>query len=335
MKYFISQKNKTFLSVLLCSSLVLSMLMSMFAIQAWAKQSPDTVRLLAILDKDPDEKKLSYPTALLFDPDTEDVYVVDAGNSQLIIFNREGFPIDEVGRGRGLHNIISVMRHNTKLYVCCGSNNDHPSGCIHVLDNAFFPAEDLMLSNPDNKNNHLTVKQIMLGLNGAFYVLYNNGLGVSVFDKNWHFQRQIVPRQEILGIVDPASIDAMAKDHDGKLYFLSEEMGRVFVYDYQESFVFSFGEKGGDTGKMARPRSIAVDSKNKRIYISDYLRHTVLVYSSSGKWLYEIGSKGNAPSYFFYPSAVCTDNNGTLYVADTFNNRVQIFAITTSSTDQN
>lgn len=315
--------------------LALCVLLPLDTTQSWGKPNADTVRLHAIMDKDPAEKKLSYPTSLFFDHETEETYVVDAGNSQLIIFNREGFPLDQVGRGRGLHNIVTVMRYDAKLYVCCGSNNDYPSGCIHILDNAFFPVEDLVLPDPEKKNDHLIVKQVMLGLNGAFYVLYNNGIGVSVFDKDWHFQRQIVPRQEILGIIDPASIDAMAQDREGKLYFLSEEMGRVFVYDYKETFMFSFGEKGGDTGKLARPRSITVDSRNKRIYVSDYLRHTVLVYTSDGKWLYEIGSKGDAPGYFFYPSAVCSDNNGTLYVADTFNHRVQIFAITASSTEQN
>lgn len=313
---------------------MLGILLLLSANASWAQQGIDTVRLHAILDKDQDEHALSYPTALFFDADTEDIYVVDTGNSQLILFNREGFPIDQVGRGRGLSNIVSMLRHDNKLYVCCGSNSAYPSGCIHVLDNAFFPIEDLILPQPDKQNGNLIVKQIMLGLNGAFYVLYNNALGVSVFDKDWHFQHKIVPRQERLGIVDPASIDAMAQDRDGNLFFLSEEMGRVFVYDYKETFMFSFGEKGGDTGKLARPRSIAVDSRNKRIYIADYLRHTVLVFSSTGKWLYEIGSKGNAPSYFFYPSAVCSDSNGTLYVADTFNHRIQIFAITATNTDQ-
>ncbi|MDY0190053.1 MAG: NHL repeat-containing protein [Desulfuromonas sp.] len=307
----------------------------MSATTSMARPNMDTVRLHAILDKDPYEQKLSYPTTLFFDQQTEDAYVVDAGNSQLIIFNREGFPLDQVGRGRGLHNISSVLLHNAQLYVSCGSNSDYPSGCIHILDNAFFPTQDLLLAKPDNKNETLTVKQVLLGLNGAFYLLSTSGVGVNVFDKDWQYKRQIVPRQERLGIVDPASIDAMARDSDGNLYFLSEEMGRVFVYDYQENFMYSFGEKGGDTGKLARPRSIAVDSHNKRIYIADYLRHTVLVFSTEGQWLYEIGSKGSAPSYFYYPSGVCCDDRGTLYVADTFNHRVQIFTIAPTSADQN
>ena len=111
------------------------------------------------------------------------------------------------------------------------------------------------------------------------------------------------------------------------MYFLSEQWGRVFVYDENETFLFSFGDKGGDRGKLARARGITVDSRKKRIYIVDYLRHTVLVYNLKGQWLYEIGGKGSRAGSFFYPSAVCTDNDGNLYVADTFNHRVQIFSI--------
>jgi len=334
MKTLIFKKNKKYFLPRYTITIALIILAIFSVTTVWAQYAADTVRLHAILDKDPDENKLSYPTALYFDPTTEDVYVVDAGNSQLIIFNREGYPTDQIGRGRGLTNIVSVMRHDTKLYVCCGSNSDYPTGCIHVLDNAFFPLQNLELVKPNKQSGNLIVKQIMLGLNGAFYLLHNNGLGVSVFDKQWHSLRKIIPKQERLGVVDPAPIDAMTQDGDGNLYLLSEEMGRVFVYDYKEKFLYSFGEKGGDTGKLARPRSIAVDSRNDRIYISDYLRHTVLVYSVKGKWLYEIGSKGNAPSYFFYPSAVCTDNKGTLYVSDTFNHRIQIFAISTTKKKQ-
>jgi DNA-binding beta-propeller fold protein YncE len=297
--------------------------------RADAKREADTVRLQAILDKDQSEQKFSYPTTLFFASTSEDIYVTDAGHSQLVVFNSNGYPVDSVGQGRGLHNIITALFIDKQLYVCCGSNNDFPSGSINVLNNAFFPVQQLVLSKKDKPPKKFIAKQLLVGLNGANYVLENNSTSdISIFDKNWNYLRSIVPRQERLGVTDPATIVAMAQDSAGNLYFLSEEMGRVFVYDYNEKFLFSFGEKGGDTGKLARPRGIAVDSINKRIYVSDYLRHTVLVYDIEGHWLYEIGSKGNAPSYFLYPSDVCCGAHGRVYVADTFNHRIQVFSIT-------
>ena len=304
------------------------MLLSLLIATSVAAVQTDEVRLKAILRQDPDQQALSYPTSLFFDQKTDEIYLIDAGNSQLVLFNRDGYPTDNVGKGRGLHNIISTMRHNNKLYVCCGSNRDFPSGNINILNNAFFSEQQLVLSQKTSHQEKFVTKQVMSGLNGAFYALQSNDSTINVFDSDWNFLRRIVPRHESLGVLEPASIVAMAQDQNGTMYFLSEEKGRVFVYDYNETFLFSFGDKGGDKGKMARPRSISVDSRNKRIYISDYLRHTVLVYTIKGKWLYEIGSKGDRPGYLFYPSGVCSDNNGTLFVADTFNHRVQIFSIT-------
>ncbi len=297
-----------------------------FSTSATAAQKDD-VRLKAILTQDNNQHQLAYPTSLFYDAEADEVYVVDAGNNQLVLFDHDGYPTDTVGQGRGLNNIISGLRHNKKLYVCCGSSNKFLSGSINVLDNAFFPVQHLVLATERPELATFIVKRVMAATNDRFYVLQSSNSTINVFDAEWAFSHQIAPRYEHLGVKEPAQIVDMAHDQLGTMFFLSEKWGHVFVYDKDENFLFSFGDKGGDKGKLARARGIAVDSKNDRIYISDYLRHTVLVYDMKGRWLYEIGGKGTRAGHFFYPSSVCVDNNGTLYVADTFNHRVQIFSI--------
>ncbi len=51
----------------------------------------------------------------------------------------------------------------------------------------------------------------------------------------------------------------VTKDESGRIYLLSEGMGRVYVYDKDENFLFKFGEKGGSTGKLSRPKALCVD----------------------------------------------------------------------------
>ncbi|MCK4501907.1 MAG: 6-bladed beta-propeller [Desulfuromonadales bacterium] len=304
-----------------------------FSVPILAAQKDD-VRLKAILAQDNNQQPLAYPTSLFYDSEADEVYVVDAGNTQLVLFDQNGYPTDSVGKGRGLSNISSGLRHQKKLYVCCGSNNEFLSGSINVLDNAFFPEQRLILATERPDQTTFIVKRVMAHQNGRFYVLQNGNSAVSIFNKGWTFSHQISPPHEHLGVQEPAPIVDMAQGRNGTMYFLSEKWGRIFVYGENEEPLFSFGEKGGDKGKLARARGIAVDSRNDRIYISDYLRHTVLVYNMKGQWLYEIGGKGTRPGYFFYPSSVCVDNNGILYVADTFNNRVQIFSINPLPTDK-
>jgi len=289
----------------------------------------DDVRLKAVMSQGPDQRSLAYPTALFYDRQADELYVVDAGNNRLVLFNHNGYPTDAVGRGRGLENIISGMRYEKKLYVCCGSSQTFSAGHISILNNAFFPEQQVVLdSKVEGRETPAGVtRQVMVGANGMFYVLRSGENGVAVFDRNWKFLHQIVPHHERLGVREPAEIISMTQDQNGTIYFLSEQWGRIFVYDEDEAFLFSFGDKGGDSGKLARARGIAVDSVNNRIFVSDYLRHTILVYDLKGQWLYEIGGKGSRPGSFFYPSSVCLDSDRRLYVADTFNHRVQIFSI--------
>jgi len=286
----------------------------------------DDVRLKAILSQDQTQRPLAYPTSLFFDTETNEAYVVDAGNNQLVLFDDSGFPTAAVGKGRGLDNIISGTYYNHKLYVCCSTTRQFPSGNITVLNDAFFLEQQLVLADklPDP---HVVVKKIIATEGGKFYVLKSKNGDISIFDSHWNLQRHIAPRYDHLGVPEPAFIADMAQDRHGNMYFLSEQWGRVFVYNKDEKFLFSFGEKGGDRGKLARARGIAVDEGKGRIYVSDYLRHTILVYDITGQWLYEIGNKGSKPGDFFYPSSVGVDKHGLLFVADTFNHRVQIFTI--------
>jgi hypothetical protein len=40
-----------------------------------------------------------------------------------------------------------------------------------------------------------------------------------------------------------------------------------------------------------------------------------------------LGQEGTAPGEFWLPAGICTDLHNRIYVADSFNKRVQIFAL--------
>lgn len=122
---------------------------------------------------------------------------------------------------------------------------------------------------------------------------------------------------------EPVTITDIIMDSEGHLFLLSEETSKVYVYTADEKFLFSFGEKGGSTGKMSRPRGIAIDEDKKVIYIVDYMRHTILTYDLSGKYLFEFGGLGIDPLWFNFPNSIAIDRKGRLIVADMFNNRIQ------------
>lgn len=137
---------------------------------------------------------------------------------------------------------------------------------------------------------------------------------------------QEATQEEKLGIA-PVIIKDLVIDSEGHIYLLSEETSKVYVYSANEELLFSFGRKGGAFGKMSRPRGMAVDEKKKCVYIVDYMRHTILIFDLAGKFMYEFGGMGWSPGWFNYPTDIALNRNGDLYIADLFNNRVQVLDV--------
>lgn len=125
----------------------------------------------------------------------------------------------------------------------------------------------------------------------------------------------------------PVQVTDVVCDSDGHIYVLSEETSKVYVYSTTEELLFSFGQKGGSSGKLSRPRGLAVDEKRKCIYVVDYMRHTILIYNFAGRFLFEIGGKGTSPRWFNFPTALALNRDGNLIVADLFNQRVQVLDV--------
>ncbi|MDY0350784.1 MAG: NHL repeat-containing protein [Desulfobulbaceae bacterium] len=127
-----------------------------------------------------------------------------------------------------------------------------------------------------------------------------------------------------LGPVLPSSVRI---DSHGNIFVLSAETSKVYVFNTNEELLFSFGEKGGAEGKMSQPRDLVIDENRNAVYIADYMRHTVLIYERSGRFLYEFGGQGNSPGWFMFPLNLDLDRQGHLLVSDLFNMRVQVLNV--------
>jgi DNA-binding beta-propeller fold protein YncE len=132
------------------------------------------------------------------------------------------------------------------------------------------------------------------------------------------------PAGDILG---PVLINSVTISRSGKLYLVSPETGKIYVYGQDESFQFSFGKKGGSPGQLSHPKSLAIDEEREVIYVADYMRHTVLVYNLAGNFLFEVGGRGLGPGWFNFPVSVAVNRHGQLIVADLFNKRVQVLEV--------
>jgi DNA-binding beta-propeller fold protein YncE len=106
--------------------------------------------------------------------------------------------------------------------------------------------------------------------------------------------------------------------------------GHVFVADADLGYVAELDAKGKPLailgkGVLKRPTGVAYDPEGKRLFVSDTRAHDIKVFDPSGKLLKTIGRRGEGEGEFNYPTHIAFAR-GELYVADTMNSRVQVFA---------
>ncbi|MFH0926412.1 MAG: hypothetical protein V1872_12440 [bacterium] len=63
----------------------------------------------------------------------------------------------------------------------------------------------------------------------------------------------------------------------------------------------------------------------------DFMRHLLSVYDLEGRFAFEFGGEGTRANFFNFPKDVCNDDEGRVFVADTFNHRIQVFELINSS----
>ena len=114
-----------------------------------------------------------------------------------------------------------------------------------------------------------------------------------------------------------------------------DDNDRLFVSDpgLRHVLVFNAAHAAEDviTEGMAEPSMLAIDRENRLLYVSDVALDQVLVYDAdSFKLLRKIGTTGHkheltTPGDFAKPTGLAVDADGNLYVADTLNNRIEVF----------
>lgn len=111
---------------------------------------------------------------------------------------------------------------------------------------------------------------------------------------------------------------------DGPRIYVSEYGGndRVQVFDHNWHKLFQFGKFGNGNGEFSRPQTMLID--NGLIYITDACNHRVVVFTTDGKWVRNMGSAGSELGQFRFPYGMAEDSEGHLIVCEFGNNRVQM-----------
>lgn len=109
----------------------------------------------------------------------------------------------------------------------------------------------------------------------------------------------------------------------GKLYVTDLVLNTVFVFDLDGKYL----RKIGGPEVFDRPTGIGVDEERDRIYVVDSKINKILIFNLDGEFQKDLGlGAGNAEGAFYFPSNITLARDGTIYVTDTGNFRIQAFS---------
>jgi tripartite motif-containing protein 71 len=124
--------------------------------------------------------------------------------------------------------------------------------------------------------------------------------------------------------------NGVAIDGAGYVYVTDSNNGRLLVFAPDGTIVARVG-RGTAEGNLGLPRGIAIDSQG-RINVVDTSGQGVSVYAPYQQgatgldFLGAYGSQGVANGAFNYPNGIAADGRGRLYIADSSNDRVQLWS---------
>jgi DNA-binding beta-propeller fold protein YncE len=311
-----SMKMRSFLTHLF--TVIICLLLNLSG--GWCAEADQPACYCDCITGDEEDARIRYPIAVYSEPVKNEIYVIDS-MARIIIYTSDLFPIQTLDKRNGIDAPQGLtVDADGNLYVVQGISKGYPRCRISVYNACFKWVRDIHVQGFDGCDK-FTPYRIAVDKQGKIYIAGLHYPGVIVTDNGGKFLEMLSPEEN----GRKAALNYVSIDKSGRIYLVSEEESRIYVYDEERHFLFKFGEKGGGSGKLSRPMSANADNRNGTIYIVDYMRHTISVYDRSGRYLSEFGGLGWGEGWFQHPRDIAVDSLGRILVADTFNDRIEIF----------
>jgi len=111
----------------------------------------------------------------------------------------------------------------------------------------------------------------------------------------------------------------VAVDSKGLVYVADRDNNRVQVFDANGKFMTKWNDLGS-------PWGLIFDPKENVLFMSDGVNNRVLKLNLDGQIVGVLGSFGKSPGKFDFPHNIAVDSEGSIYVSEIKNWRVQKFA---------
>jgi sugar lactone lactonase YvrE len=164
--------------------------------------------------------------------------------------------------------------------------------------------------------------------------------GIAVDSKNLVYIADSKVRAIFIVNVDTGEYSMIKNGFDAKFDWLIglaiDDTDRLFAADSGKRHVVVFDKdrkvEGAISEGLSAPGGLAIDNDNRLLYVTDAEQDLVLVYDADPpfKLIRKLGKPGTEhtstePGEFAKPAGVAVDQDGIVYISDTWNNRIEEF----------
>ena len=283
----------------------------------------------------------SYPHGIAVDSNGS-VYVADSSNNRVQKFDLQGNFITFIGDSVPNGSANGSFQRPSSVAV-------YGSGNVYVAD-----TNNNRIQKFDPQGNFITYIGASApnasSANGSFsspYAVAIDGTGnVYVADTGNNRVQKFDPQDNFITYIGASAPNAssangsfnqpsgVAVDSSGYVWVADSGNNRLQKFDPQGNFITYTGASAPNAssanGSFNFPHRIAVDV-SKNVYVADTNNNRIQKFGLQGNFITYIGASApnasSANDSFSYPYGVAVDGNGNVYVADSSNSRVVIYAI--------
>lgn len=252
------------------------------------------------------------------------IYVTDTGNSRIVQLDANGKVINTWGKrtpdgqsppapGTFIEPWGIAVDGQGNVYVADTWN--------HRIQKFDQTGKFLLEWQSGNGTNLWGPRGIAIGTDERIYVTDTGNKRVLAFDANGNFLLEFNKSGD--GSLDePVGI---ALGQNGEVYVADTWNQRVAVFSADGEFQTDWPVQGWSSDSLDNKPYLSLDARG-RVYITDPEGYRVIIFSPNGKALAVFGQTGPEDDAFGLPAGIAAGQDGTLWVLDVGNNRLEKFA---------